>query len=703
MADPEITSEPADQAPAAPDEPALPPSEQAPAAQAPPKPAPAPSPPLPWWSPIAGQSAGYLALALIEVVSIVVAVPRPHEGLGLRAAHLAWHVAQTLGLGMVQGAALALGHAIVDRAPSSKRLLLTGIALALYTAFGVAVMRTAVGLDMNRQALVLFEGRFETPLYAAFTLLAGMACPAIYLIGITLCRRPILRVIPIVIAIAGVIVDMCFYRDDYFGIHGVIAWCGATLMGAAIAPLAVRAAHALSAPPRRYGLLAIAIAAIASFVVPPPNRLRFELFRNPTAIAPWALATALWRVPRATASPEGAGIAAEWLRDREGLDPSPPMTPPFLDKNPVVVLITIDALRADAIGDPANDAMFPTFTEMKREGAFFTRAIAPGSQTAVSLTAAFTSRYFSQLHWSMHGVGSTRFAYAADDTSVRFPQLLTDRGVMTASYCSINFLAAEFGVARGFKEQRVIPEGRRHAAAKQMIDPLLDRLRRVSDEPAFLFVHLTEPHAPYDRGRKDGTEHQKYLSEVAVADSHVARVWRLLKARFPTRGVLIVSSDHGEAFGEHETYQHTKTLYEELLRVPLLVRGAGVARAQIDEPVGLIDLGPTILDVFGVPSPASFMGQSLAPLLAGKRASLTRPLAAEGRLRRALYTPSGLKVITDERRKVVEVYDLGRDPGELDNLYGKDPARTEPALAALAAFFSAHTLSRPGYSPPYKP
>ena len=183
----------------------------------------------------------------------------------------------------------------------------------------------------------------------------------------------------------------------------------------------------------------------------------------------------------------------------------------------------------------------------------------------------------------------------------------------------------------------------------------------------------------------------------------MARVWTVLRQRFVDRGVLIVSADHGEAFGEHATFQHTKTLYEELVRVPLLVRGPGIVPRAIEERVGLIDLGPTILDLFGVETPAAFEGQSLVPLLEGRQVSLDRPLILEGRLRRAMYAEGGLKVIEDDRRKTVEVYDLARDPGELANLFDQDPGRSDPAVAALRAFFAAHRAKRAGYRPVYKP
>jgi arylsulfatase A-like enzyme len=367
-----------------------------------------------------------------------------------------------------------------------------------------------------------------------------------------------------------------------------------------------------------------------------------------------------------------------------------------------VVLITIDAVRADVIADAANDPLLPTLAGMKHRGVRFTRAIAPGAQTATTLSAVFSGRYYSETYWSEHGVGLSRFLYPAEDTSTRFPAILSEHGVQTAIFCSTSFLAGEFGITPGFREETMIAKGRQHAVASDVVQPLLARLERAGPEPLFVYTHLTEPHEPYDRGRKDGTDRERYLSEIAVADEQVGRVERLLERKFPNRWLLIVSSDHGEAFGEHGTMQHTKTLYDELLRVPLVVRGSGITARTIDQLVGLMDLGPTILDVFGVATPATFGGQSLAPLIAGRAASLTRPLFAEARLARALYTPDGLKVIEDQRRKFVEVYDLVRDPGELRELFDSEPGRSDEALSTLRAFFSARSLRRGDYQPPFR-
>jgi hypothetical protein len=648
----------------------------------------------PFVSAALGTCAGFALLALTSAACIAFGVPRPTGGLGLRVAHYVFEIGGTLGLGALS--ALAIGAWVRFVA------LPWWASAAVFTAACVPFQYAMLGNDLDRQSAVALGGRFEAVILAFFLFLCAASVPAAHVIGTWSSRRPWLRLLPLTAALVAMVGNHFVLADDYFGSHGAVAWAAATLAGAALAQPAARAGRALRAS-RGGRVIALALGAWAALgiLVPPPNDVRAQIFRDPCTLL-WAQATALWPTP--SLHDRSVVAASPWLADRSALAPIPPTTPRLVAPSPVVVLLTIDALRADDVADPANDAAFPTLAAMKREGAFFTHATSPGSQTAVSLSSTFASRAFSELYWSMHGSGEMRFAYPGDDASPRFPALLAARGVKTMTVPSINFLAADFGVVRGFAEETIVAEGRRHAVAKAVIDPLVARLKRAGGEPLFLYAHLTEPHAPYDRGKKTtGTEHERYLAEVAVADAQIARVAKVLHDRFAARGILIVSADHGEAFGEHATFQHTKTLYEELIHVPLLVRGPGVAARKIDARVGLIDLGPTILDVFGVDTPAAFEGQSLVPLLAGRDEALDRPLVIEGRLRRAMYVGDGLKVIEDERRKTVEVYDLGRDPGETTNLFDRDPARGDAALAALRAFFAVHTAKRPGYRPVYKP
>ncbi len=629
-----------------------------------------------------------LLLAIANAADIAVTLRMPPGGPSVRAAHHAFDVALTLGVGLAAAIAIGtLGHAL-RRWPLAVRLA--------YLSAGTALASQVLTQDLRHQAEYVLSGVPGSLLLALFVLLCGAALPVAHHLGLWFGRRRVLRWIALAIAIGGIVTSHLIVRDDYAALHASIEWTAATLAMGALGPtLARRRTSTRSPRARRLAWGVLALAGLVGLTVPPNNRTRVELFQTPGAIGAWAMARTWWPMPEPTA--HAPVKAAPRLPDA----PVPPSQPPLVEGAPVVVMITIDATRGDVVLDPKTAATFPFFSDLRRNAATFTHAISPGSQTSVSLTTLFSGRTFSQLYWSRYGKGPSRFLYAAEDPTPRFPELLQASGVKTALFGGTNFLANEFGVARGFDTFKV-PDGRRHGLATEVLDPLIARLNQVGDEPTFLYGHIMEPHSPYDRGKKKGTDFERYVSEVGVADAQVARVARVLSQRFPARGVLIVSADHGEAFGEHGTFQHTKTLYEELLHVPLFIRGAQVKARRLDARVSLVDVGATILDLFGVPLPAGFLGESLAPMLRGRPQQRARPLIAEGRLRRALYA-GDVKVIEDLRRKVVEAYDLKADPKELVNLFDQEDPRALEALATLRAFFEANELKKPGYTQPYKP
>jgi arylsulfatase A-like enzyme len=163
---------------------------------------------------------------------------------------------------------------------------------------------------------------------------------------------------------------------------------------------------------------------------------------------------------------------------------------------------------------------------------------------------------------------------------------------------------------------------------------------------------------------------------------------------------LIISADHGEAFGEHGTLYHSKSLYDELIHVPLWIRIAGQQGRRIQTPVSLIDMGPTLLDLFGAPTPGYFKGQSLVPLLRGEEPNLTRPIAAETRLRQTLVFPEGIKAIKDQLSGAREVYDLNTDPLELRNIVDHTDRKYQDMLDV---FFAVHKNPMYERTAPYRP
>ena len=641
---------------------------------------------------------GALPLLLANVLSIAIAVSLPVSGWSLRLGHHLFDALEILAVAawLALPAAVAgyLGAALSRRGRRSTRL--TALAWLAYGGLASAGMYSIVGIHLARQARVLLNGAIYAGVYPFYVVACGAAVPAAHLVGAYFGRLGRWRAVPLTIGVTGVVVNLVILRDDYPGVHAALSWVAICLLGAAVAPDVV--ARLAARPQRRRQLLLVATLVGALGVVwAPSNAVRVELFRQPGAAAPWVLAQLCWRAPEVRATAE----APRW----EAQDPGRLAAATHgLSAAPVVVVITVDALRADVVADRRHDAQLPTLAWLRDHGAWFARASSAGSQTSVSLTSAFSSRYFSQLRWGYHGIGRTRFLYAAADDSPRFPALLSEAGVATHSVLGVIFLASEFGITRGFADEKLVVRGRGHAEAANVLGPILKGLSEVRREPALFYAHVMEPHEPYDRGAvKTGPEWERYLSEVEVVDRWLARILDALRRRrLRGRGYLIVSADHGEAFGEHGTRFHTKTLYQEMIAVPLLMWGPRIVAGRIDERVSLVDLGPTLLNLYRKAIPDSYVGRSLLPLARGQGGALPRPVLAEGRLRRALYE-GNLKAIEDPVRKVVEVYDLDRDPGELDNLFDREPERAHPLVAKLRAFFAENTLRDGDYEPPYKP
>jgi arylsulfatase A-like enzyme len=258
-------------------------------------------------------------------------------------------------------------------------------------------------------------------------------------------------------------------------------------------------------------------------------------------------------------------------------------------------------------------------------------------------------------------------------------------------------LQGSYGFVRGFKEEIVLtPEnGQKFPLSAQAIEVAIKRLEQKDTEgPFFLYLHFMDPHEPYNAAGGQGPAFERYLREVALCDASIAALVRALGRRgFTRRTALIISADHGEAFGQHNTPTHGGALYEELVRVPLIIHVPGARARQVDTPVSLMDIGPTVLDLMGLSTPGSYMGQSLVPYLRGATPVLTRPIVSDTARIRAMVM-GDYKVIEDDTRGSQEIYDLSRDPGELDNLFdalGEDGAGQR--FAVLHTFFRAHRVS----------
>jgi hypothetical protein len=534
-----------------------------------------------------------------------------------------------------------------------------------YGAACVIAARLALPYTLDRGAHFSFEGRFVEWIHGSFYATIAIGFPLLYAVARGLGVRVRERLLLIVIAAGAVFANQRILPTGYYASHAFISWAAAVLVGAAIS----------LRTPRKWLAAVAAIAAIA-FAIPPANHTRIALFRPSTTIAPWVAAT-LWKLPEGDPSPAWSAKPPQ---------PSQP-SGPLVDK-PIVILFVVDGLRLDQLGG------LPAAQRLKQRGVDFREVHSPGAQTATTMASVFSGKYYSQLAWRRFGEGHLYHSYPVDDPSPRVPALLSAAGVRTVKLGGIGFLANRYGIAPGFSEERLVPRDDRLGPGNELVAQVLPHLQATS--PTFVYVHFTDTHTPY-RGPAGCAVWDCYHAAVETVDSYLGQVLDAIGES--PRVLLLFTADHGEAFGEHDSGGHSTTIYDILLKVPLIAYGAGLAPRVVNEPVSLIDLAPTLLELFGQPTPAGFVGESLVGKFRGEGPRLTRPIFAEGRLRRAVVD-GDLKVIVDLRRKTVEAYDLARDPAELDNLYDREPQRFAAALGKLTSFYAANTA--PG-GPTYRP
>jgi arylsulfatase A-like enzyme len=427
-------------------------------------------------------------------------------------------------------------------------------------------------------------------------------------------------------------------------------------------------------------------------LVPPRHAVAHHLFDTSGAV----IAPLLAQVR------DGTGEVASPEQERR---PDVPATSPaLLPGDSIVILFVIDALRADVVAEGKYGPLLPNIEMLREESVEFSLARAPASGTIWSLASIFSSRYYSQLYWTPKPGGSPKKAYPHEDQGVRFPEILQRAGVDTCLCTEMPDVKNGFGVVRGFAEERLARHRSKHAGPA-IVSAIVRKLRAPRTQPLFLYLQLLEAHAPYKAGGEGDTPFERYIKQVSEIDAMLGTVREAIDEIGATdRTTIVLTADHGEAFGEHRTHYHAVSVYEELLRVPLLVHVPGVRPHRVDAPVTLMDLGPTVLDLFGQTTPGSYMGQSLVPFLRGDSPVLTRLIAAEtGRRQRALIFPDGFKTIEDLRRHTVEAYDLANDPDEAVNLIDDPDGKADARVREMQVFFQRNAFRRIGYQPPYRP
>jgi len=295
--------------------------------------------------------------------------------------------------------------------------------------------------------------------------------------------------------------------------------------------------------------------------------------------------------------------------------------PRRLPKDCNVILLSIDSLRADMpwLGYPRPIA--PRLTELEKKAVSFRRAYSVSSYTSMSLGGLLAGRLPSELHRSGYFFGT----YRGD---MFFPKLLQAAGIHTAGVMAHMYFKSA-GFDQGFDEWRIVPgitfdPTTDHEVTSPKSEQLAEELlgNPANDGRRFFFwAHFLDPHDVYMRhegidwgkGNRD-----RYDGEVTFTDAYVGKLLDFIAKRsWAPRTVIIVTSDHGEEFGEHNMTRHGFEIWETLVHVPLMVLAPGAEARSIDVPRSDIDLAPTILDLFGIVRDGTFEGRSLVDEIYG--------------------------------------------------------------------------------------
>ncbi len=364
-----------------------------------------------------------------------------------------------------------------------------------------------------------------------------------------------------------------------------------------------------------------------------------------------------------------------------------------------VVLVTVDTLRADRLGCyGGEDAHTPRMDTLAASGVRFVTAISPAPLTLPSHASLMTA-----LDPPQHAVRHNSIHRLPKDVPT-LAESMRDAGFATAAFIGALVLDRSFGLARGFDvyddaigSASSSTAGYPERSADVVVDAALHWLESAPPR-FFLWVHLYDPHAPYEPppGFATAFAGDRYAGEVAFADHQLGRLLDGIEARFGgSRRLVVVTSDHGESLGEHEEATHAYGIYDATQRVPLVFSGPGFSPGQVVEtPVRLVDVAPTLLAAVGAAPLAGVVGRDLAPTLRGD-AEGSEPAYVETLATHLDYGWSPLVGLRTERFKYIraprpELYDLGVDPRET-----RDLARQLPEDAArLDALLEARLTAR---------
>jgi choline-sulfatase len=406
---------------------------------------------------------------------------------------------------------------------------------------------------------------------------------------------------------------------------------------------------------------------------------------------------------------------------------NPRIVSKFGPARPSIIFILIDACRPDHLSCYGyRRSTSPRIDEIAVHGTRFETAITASPFTLTSVASMFSGMY----PWD-HGVIFTKGLAYPDDVP-NMVEKLREGGYFTAAFSGTYFRFSANGFDRGFD---VFDEACAESFFYQSADCMIERIKGFfkahAGEEYFLYLHFVDPHAPYyspepfrdrfssslgfdnsavahgDAGRfgdgrkwyqiplKPTDKDLEYLralydGEISYVDERIGKMLaEVRKSGMQDDTIIVVTADHGEAFYEHGRVEHRSSLYDETLKVPLIISGPGIPRRKVmHEQVRTIDFFPTLLDMAGIFLPEGIEGRSLVPLMQGQHLSPEPALAfrcmslKKGHCEYVLRTPEE-KLFLRLPGKTIEFYDIYNDPSEKNDLSSTEKERSRSILLKL--------------------
>ena len=382
-------------------------------------------------------------------------------------------------------------------------------------------------------------------------------------------------------------------------------------------------------------------------------------------------------------------------------EPSPAPSQPGGGAPERIVLITVDTLRADRLHCyGSNSVATPAIDRLATDGVLFRQAVAQVPLTLPSHCSILTGTYPSA-----HGVhDQAGFSLGAQPPTLA--ELLERAGYATGGFVGSSVLSAGTGIGRGFRRYSDVPlstagGGVPRDGLERRGDQVVSEALAWLEEPgrgrAFVWIHLWDPHTPYAAPEPFKSRYgaAPYDGEVAFVDSLIGMLIERLERRgWYDNSLIVFTSDHGEALGEHGESTHGFFLYDATLRVPLIIKpvaGGGAGRV-LSGQVRSIDIAPTVLGLAGIERDPRMQGESLAPRFAGTAADTPLDAYSETYFPYFHFEWSPLTALRTGKYKYIdaprpELYDLERDPREESNRLRNEPSVTAELEGRLRATY----------------